>query len=113
MTEEIEIQTVNDVRNIDYMRANNEFVEQTITEQMNQTNAISETLNTIQDTITNQTQVDLSEVTDMIENIDTTVVEMQTQDILDTISKQQNQIDEMQSSIDDIHDKLNQILEKL
>ena len=113
MVEEIEIQTVSDVRNIDYMRSNNDFVEQVVTEQINQTDTISETLTNIQDTIANQTQVDLSEVTDLIENIDTTVVEVQTQDILATVNEQQNKIDEMQSSIDDIHDKLNQILEKL
>lgn len=113
MTEEIEIQTVADVRNIDYMRANNQFVEQVITEQINQTDTISETLTNIQGTLEEQSQVDLSEVTNLIENIDTTIVEVQTQDILTTVNEQQEKINNMQESIDDINDKLNQILDKL
>ena len=113
MAEEIEIQTVDDVRNIDYMRMNNEFVEEVVTEQINQANAISETLTDIQSSINAQTEVDLSEVTNLIADIDTTVVEVQTQDILSTVNEQQRKIESMQESIDEINDKLNKILEKL
>ena len=113
MAEEIEIQTVADVKNIDYMRANNQFVEQVITEQINQTDTISETLTNIQGALEEQSQVDLSKVTNLIENIDTTIVEVQTQDILTTVNEQQEKINNMQESINDINDKLNQILDKL
>lgn len=113
MAEEIEIQTVDDVRNIDYMRANNQFVKDVITEQMNQVDTISETLDNIQSNINAQSEIDLSEVTDLIADIDTTVVEVQTQDILSTVNEQQTQINNMQESIDEINDKLNKILEKL
>lgn len=114
MAEEIEIQTVSDVKNIDYMRNNNQMIEQALTEQSNQTDAISEALVNIQNSIDNtQSQVDLSEVTTAIENIDTTVVEVQTQDILSIVGEQQNKIDSMQESMDEINDKLNRLLNKL
>ena len=110
MAEEFEIQTIADVKTIDYMRANNDIIEQTT----NQSDMISEALIDIKDTIKeNQNQVDLSEVTDLIENIDTTVVEVQTQDILNTVNEQQNEINEIKESINDINDKLNQIISKL
>lgn len=110
MAEEFEIQTVADVKTIDYMRVNNDIIEQAT----NQSDMISEALIDIKDTIKeNQNQVDLSEVTDLIENIDTTVVEVQTQDILNTINEQQNEINEIKESINEMNDKLNQIISKL
>ena len=113
MGEEIKIQTVADVKTIDYMRNNNALIEQTITEQTNQVKNISDTLTDIQDTLDNQSQVDLSEVTELIENIDNTVVEVQTQDILTVVNNQQTEINDIKSNVDEINNKLDQILDKL
>lgn len=113
MAEEIEIQTVADVKTIDYMRNNNTIIEQTITEQANQVSNISDALTNIQDSLDSQTQVDLSEVTELIENIDNTVVEVQTQDILNIVNNQQAEINSIKENVNDINDKLDQILSKL
>ena len=53
-----------------------------------------------------QNDVDLSEVTELIENIDTALVESNTQDILVKLNQQQEQIN-------DINEKLDLILSKL
>ena len=113
MAEEIEIQTAADVKVIDYMRNNNQIIEQTITEQTNQVNNISDALTNIQDSLDSQAQVDLSEVTELIENIDNTVVEVQTQDILTIVNNQQTEINNIKSNVDEINNKLDQILDKL
>lgn len=105
MTQEIEIQTNDELKIIDYRKETNEIIN----EKLNQTENISAQLDTIQtsiDNIDNSGNVDLSEVTDMIENIDTTIVEVQTQDILTIVNQQQEQIN-------NINDKLDMILKKL
>lgn len=116
MVEEIEIQTVNDVKTIDYMRTTNDIINTTIEEQTTQTEIISEQLDNIQSSINNievTSDVDLNEVVDKIDNIDTTVIEAQAQDILSVVNQQQEQIDNMRETINNINDKLNQILEKI
>lgn len=105
MTQEIEIQTNDELKIIDYRKETNEIIN----EKLNQTENISAQLDTIQTSINNidnSGNVDLSEVTDMIENIDTTIVEVQTQDILTIVNQQQEQIN-------NINDKLDMILKKL
>ena len=116
MVEEIEIQTVNDVKTIDYMRTTNDIINTTIEEQTTQTEIISEQLDNIQSSINNievTSDVDLNEVVDKIDNIDTTVIEAHAQDILSVVNQQQEQIDNMRETINNINDKLNQILEKI
>lgn len=116
MVEEIEIQTINDVKTIDYMRTTNDIINTTIEEQTTQTEIISEQLDNIQSSINNievTSDIDLNEVVDKIDNIDTTVIEAQAQDILSVVNQQQEQIDDMKENINDINDKLNQILERI
>ena len=110
MAEEIEIQTVDEVRRIDYMRATNETLNNTIDAQTTHLENISESLDNITTYIDESN--DLSEVIESIDSIDTTVVENQTEDILKIVNKQQQQINGIQSDMQEIKDLLNQLIEK-
>ena len=107
--EEVVIQTADEVSTIDYRRNTNEMIASQSEEIQNTVETISEQLNNIVEntsTTISSDGVDLTQVTDMIENIDTAVVEANTQDILIKVNEQQQQID-------DIHTKLDLILSKL
>ena len=108
--EEIIIQTADEVSTIDYMRNTNDMINTHNDIIQDNINNISEQLDVIisntNDINTTPSQVNLSNVTDLIEDIDTTIVEANTQDILVQLNKQQEQID-------DINSKLDMILEKL
>ena len=114
MAEEVIIQTADEVSVVDYKRNINDAIDSQAEEIQNNMDTIAEQLDTIIDNTNNnsingtpiQTDVDLSEVTDLIENIDTTLVEANTQDILVQLNNQQEQID-------DINQKLDLILNKL
>lgn len=114
MAEEVIIQTADEVSVVDYKRNINDAIDSQAEEIQNNMDTIAEQLDTIIDNTNNnsvngtpiQTNVDLSEVTDLIENIDTTLVEANTQDILVQLNNQQEQID-------DINQKLDLILNKL
>lgn len=114
MAEEIEIQTVDDVKTIDYMRETNNKINAQIEEQIGNITDISDTLDAVHNTLQSidiSNTVDLSEVTESINNIDTTVVEAQTQDILTIVNNQQTQINNMQSDIQEIKQLLKQLNE--
>lgn len=120
MAEEIQIQTVDEVKNIDYMRTTNEIINNQINNQINNLEALSDTLDNVNNTLnlinestTETAPANLTAITESIDNIDTTVIEAQTQDILSTINTQQQQIDNIESSLDAINNKINQILEKM
>lgn len=111
--EEIVIQTANEVSNIDYARETNNLIAQQQSETQSNMEVISDQLVSIKDAIVNSggsgdttSNANLSEVTSLIENIDTTVVESQNQDILDILDNQQAQLD-------DIKEKINLIVSKL
>lgn len=115
--EEIIAQTADEVANIDFMRKTNDIITEQTAEIQNNMDTISEQLDIIIDNNTNtisgysdlelvQNDVDLSEVTELIENIDTALVESNTQDILVKLNQQQEQIN-------DINEKLDLILSKL
>lgn len=111
--EEIVIQTANEVSNIDYARETNNLIAQQQSETQSNMEVISNQLVSIKDAIVNNggsgdttSNTNLSEVTSLIENIDTTVVESQNQDILDILDSQQAQLD-------DIKEKINLIVSKL
>ena len=111
MQEEVTIQTADEVNRIDYMRTTNDMIAEQANDIQTNMDIISEQLNTIIDNTTSispstTTNTDLSTVTSLMEDINTTTVEANTQDILAKISKQQKQID-------DINDKLVLILSKL
>ena len=119
MAEEIQIQTADEVKNIDYMRTTNEVISNQIDNQLNSLETLSDTLDSVNNTLnlitdsTIETPIDLTEVAESIDNIDTTIIEAQTQDILTLINSQQQQIDNIESNIDEINDKINQILERM
>lgn len=119
MAEEIQIQTADEVKNIDYMRTTNEVISNQIDNQLNSLETLSDTLDNVNNTLNLisdsaiETPVDLTEVVESIDSIDTTVIEAQTQDILSIINSQQQQIDNIESNINEINDKINQLLEKI
>lgn len=110
MEEEVFIQTINEVNNIDYAKEANELFNSQQEEIQNNMDIISEQLNDIQSTITtvnNDIGVDaISEVASLVENIDTTIVESQNQDILSILDNQQKQINTIEEKIDMIISKL-------
>ena len=119
MAEEIQIQTVDEVKNIDYMKNTNEVINNQINEQIDGLSALSDTLDSVNttlnlisdNTINTDTSTDLSEVVESIDNIDTTIIEAQTQDILSIINNQQEQINNIESSVSEINEKINEILD--
>ena len=119
MAEEIQIQTADEVKNIDYMKTTNEVINNQIDKQLNSLETLSDTLDSVNNTLNLisdsaiETPVDLTEITESIDNIDTTVIEAQTQDILSIINSQQQQIDNIESNINEINDKINQLLENI
>lgn len=110
MKEEVIIQTINDVSNIDYVKETNQLMNEQQTEIQTNMDIISEQLADIQDTIINVGNdtgaTNVSEVASLINNVDTTLVESQNQDILNTLSNQQQQINTIEEKIDIIISKL-------
>lgn len=111
--EEIIVQTADEVAQIDYKRLTNDIITAQTDEIQNNINNISEQLDVIIDNTNSNTydmpissDSDLSNVTNLIEDIDTTIVEANTQDILIKLGQQQEQIN-------DINNKLDLILSKL
>ena len=107
MEEEIEIQDIIEVQQIDSRREMAEALDNQIKEQTNNLDIISQQLDYISSTVDNITpDVDLTEVTDKIDELDTNIITTQNQDILETLNNQQIQINS-------IEEKLNTILEKI
>lgn len=107
MEEEIEIQDITEVQQIDSRREMAEALDNQIKEQTNNLDIISQQLDYISSTVDNITpDVDLTEVTDKIDELDTNIITTQNQDILETLNNQQIQINS-------IEEKLNTILEKI
>lgn len=110
--EEVIIQTADEISAIDYMKGTNKLIDQRNQETQDNITNISKQLDVIQDTITNintgvpDSNVDLSEVTTLIEDIDTSTVQAQTQDILTILNNQQSQINDINEKIDLILNKL-------
>lgn len=111
--EEIIVQTADEVAQIDYKRLTNDIITAQTDEIQNNINNISEQLDVIIDNTNSNTydmpissDIDLSNVTNLIEDIDTTIVEANTQDILIKLGQQQEQIN-------DINNKLDLILSKI
>ena len=93
------------------MRKTNNIINAQTEEMQNNMDIVSEKLDVILDNTANvptsvTNDANLSEVTSLIEDIDTTIVESNTQDILVKMNKQQEQID-------NINEKLDLILSKL
>ena len=109
MVEEfIEIQTAAEVHQIDEKRQLAETLDNQVVKQASNMKAINNQLSSISTTIDNIQvgEVDFTEVTDKLDELDTTMITTQNQDILETLGNQQNQINT-------IEEKVNIILQKL
>lgn len=117
MAEEVILQTMDDVKNIDFMRTTTQKIDDTIGTQADVINNISDNLDVIAEVVASNpdisTTVDLSEVNEKLDTIDTSIVETQTQDILSIVNDQQEQINDIKENINSINDKLDTILEKI
>ena len=104
MEEIIEVQTVAEVQQIDARRELVNTIDQQIINQTDGMEAINDQLSSISDTIDNINvgNVDFSEVTDKLDELDTTMITTQNQDILETLVNQQNQINSIEEKIDTI-----------
>ena len=111
MAEEIIVQTIDEVNNIDHAKETINLINNQQEEIQNNMDTISEQLSNIQDNIININSDgneinNLSTVTTLLEDIDTTIVESQNQDILDILDKQQKQINTIEEKIDLIISKI-------
>lgn len=97
--EEIIVQTSEEVNIIDYMKETNNIINNEIQTAQDNMNTISEQLSYIQDNITPTINNEPIEV-------DTSIMEAHTQDILLTINQQQEQINSIEEKIDLILNKL-------
>lgn len=106
--ETIEVQTLAEVQQIDNRREIQNTLDNQISEQTNVINTINNQLESISTNIDNiqVSDIDLTDVTDKIDNLDTEMITTQNQDIIETLSEQQNKINS-------IEEKLNTILNKL
>ena len=106
--EQIEIQTYAEVQQIDNARETNQLLNNQAEMHIENMNIISDQLNNISDAIDNAqtSNIDLTEVTNKIDEIDTTTITTQNEDILETLSNQQDQINS-------IEEKINIILQKI
>ena len=112
MAQEIQIQTVDEVKTIDYMKNTNQIINNQIEEQAQNINDLSDTLDVMNDTLSSivvSDNVDLSELTESINSIDTTVVEAQTQDILTIVNNQQTQINSIKEDVQEIKQLIKQL----
>ena len=98
MAEEVILQTMDDVKNIDFMRTTTQKIDDTIGTQADVINNISDNLDVIAEVVISNpdisTTVDLSEV-------------------LSIVNDQQEQINDIKENINSINDKLDTILEKI
>lgn len=111
--EEIIVQTIDEVANIDFAKETNNLINNQTNDLQGSIDSVSTQLENIENAIldsntipNNTASVDLSEVTTLIEDIDTTVVEAKTQDVLNLVFQQQEQINRIEEKLDIILDKM-------
>lgn len=107
--EEIIIQTGDEVSKVDYMRTTNDMLTAHSDEIQNNIDTITEQLDIIMDNTSTSSSVspDIStDINTLIDNIDTSMVESNTQNILIKLDNQQQQIDDINTKLDLILSKL-------
>lgn len=102
MADYFETQTAAEVNEIDFKRITQDNIE---LQNQIQEQIITNIGNKI-DNISENTEVDLTEVTDMLADIDTNIISAQNQDIINIIQQQQSQINSMEEKLDMILNKL-------
>jgi len=105
MADYFETQTAAEVNEIDFkritqdnIRLQNQIQEQVINDISNKIDNIGESIEA--------PEIDLTEVTDMLADIDTNIISAQNQDIIDIVQQQQSQINSMEEKLDMILKKL-------
>lgn len=111
--EEVIVQTIDEVANIDFVKETNDLIDNQTNDLQDSIDNVSTQLENIENAILDNNiisdataSVDLSEVTTLIEDIDTTVVEAKTQDILNLLFQQQEQINRIEEKLDIILEKM-------
>lgn len=125
---EVEVQTLNEVKQIDHRRDTQIALQEQAEIQTNHMDTINIKLDDITAAVDNidigsTTDIDLTEVTDMISDINTDVIVAQNEDMFDIIQEQNDKINTLEeklneiqgqnNKIDSLEEKLDLILEKL
>ena len=125
---EVEVQTLNEVKQIDHRRDTQIALQEQAEIQTNHMDTINTKLDDITAAVDNidigsTTDIDLTEVTDMISDINTDVIVAQNEDMFDVIQEQNDKINTLEEKLNEIHgqnnkidsleEKLDLILEKL
>ena len=125
---EVEVQTLNEVKQIDHRRDTQIALQEQAEIQTNHMDTINTKLDDITAAVDNidigsTTDIDLTEVTDMISDINTDVIVAQNEDMFDVIQEQNDKINTLEAKlneiqgqnnkIDSLEEKLDLILEKL
>ena len=125
---EVEVQTLNEVKQIDHRRNTQIALQEQAEIQTNHMDTINTKLDDITAAVDNidigsTTDIDLTEVTDMISDINTDVIVAQNEDMFDIIQEQNDKINTLEeklneiqgqnNKIDSLEEKLDLILEKL
>lgn len=128
MDVEVEVQTLNEVKQIDHRRNTQIALQEQAEIQTNHMDTINTKLDDITAAVDNidigsTTDIDLAEVTDMISDINTDVIVAQNEDMFDIIQEQNDKINTLEeklneiqgqnNKIDSLEEKLDLILEKL
>jgi hypothetical protein len=116
VNEYIEVQDYVEVQQIDNRREIQNVVNNQIVEQTNNIENINNHLESISNALDSTSiggNVDLTEVTEKIDEIDTTIITAQTGDILLTVQEQQEQIEVLKEQNNTLESKLDLILSKL
>ena len=116
VNEYIEVQTYAEVQQIDNRKEIKDTVNNQIAEQSTNIENINNHLESISNALDNTPiggSIDLTEITDKIDEIDTTVITAQTGDILLTVQEQQEQIESLKEQNNTLENKLDLILSKL
>ena len=111
--ETIEVQTQAEVQQIDDRRKSNDVLTDQIATQTQNLQTINDQLDNIVTTISDievsPDSIDLSEVTDKLEDIDTTIITTQTQDTLEIVSDLQNRVSTIEEKLDLILEKFEEM----
>lgn len=116
VNEYIEIQDYTEVQQIDNRKEIKEMVNDQIIEQTSNIENINNHLENISSALDNTSitgNIDLTEVTDKIDEIDTTIITAQTGDILLTVQEQKEEIENLKKQNNTLEEKLDLILNKL
>ena len=118
---EVEVQTLNEVKQIDHRRDTQIALQEQAEIQTNHMDTINTKLDDITAAVDNidtgsTTDIDLTEVTDMISDINTDVIVAQNEDMFDIIQEQNDKINTLEEKLNEIqgqNNKINSIEEKL